>query len=239
MTELYDGNSLVRILWITVPLSAIWLYTSDTAMMRWMLLPLLVLILFVTRHRVANETFLTDMLEPHFPAWFTEKKGSPLARAGEQPPQESPTQDSVLTVDSPVDIPQQEDLDRFYQANRHLLNLAVLGLFVVGLVTGLVFKKTFAGSMLAVAAIGLFFVFDKGQAFSWHPSGKSGYQRQAELDNLMHKFVEEARRPDADSVLLSLLSIKINKTLLEEKQSPPDSICTEFPDYFAETCAGQ
>ncbi len=238
MDDLYDGNSIVRILWITVPISGIWLYSAETAVRRWMVLPFLVAVLFFTRHREAEKTFLTDVLAPNFPAWFEEPKPLPAEDpvGGTVVLEEQPAADTAATNGSNGGMSRKKDFDEYFRKNRHLLNAGVIVLLAVSLVVGLFFKKTLIGTMMAVAAIGIFFVFDQGQAYNWHSTGKSPPERQAERDLLIQRFVEEARLPSPDSVLLSLLSTKINKSLLEDERVAPDSLCAEFRDYFSESC---
>lgn len=53
----YDINSLIRIAWIVIPLSFIWLRSTSTIITRLMLLPFIALIFYITYQRKASPTF--------------------------------------------------------------------------------------------------------------------------------------------------------------------------------------
>ncbi len=57
--EVYSINAVVRIIWIIIPISFIWLRTAQTRITKLLLIPILLAILVVTRHKKSEETFIT------------------------------------------------------------------------------------------------------------------------------------------------------------------------------------
>lgn len=53
----YDINSLIRIAWVVIPVTFIWLRSTSTLITRFMLLPFIALIFYITYQRKASPTF--------------------------------------------------------------------------------------------------------------------------------------------------------------------------------------
>lgn len=240
MSEMYDGNSIIRILWMIVPISFVWLRTAETNFWRLMLIPIILSVLFVTRYRAAQDTFLTEMLRPHFAEWF---KDHTVIDARDPEAQKRIKDLEIQFPKTTGEIQSGKEITdgigAFYKDNNYKINLFVAALFAMAILIGYVFKRPQSGTILAIAALMIFFVFDQGRAFGWHKSGKSGLARQQELDALFNKFVEAATLPKPDSVMMSVISMQINKRLAEEKLAPPDSLCVQYHDYFSEACANK
>lgn len=58
--DTYTLDSIVRILWISIPLAFIWLRTTKTTIMRLLLLPLILSFFIIARHKMADPCFITE-----------------------------------------------------------------------------------------------------------------------------------------------------------------------------------
>ena len=69
---MYQLNAIIRIIWICLPLSLIWWRVAKSAAGKSLILPLIIAILVITRHKEAPVTFLTQNHEitAHFDGYF-------------------------------------------------------------------------------------------------------------------------------------------------------------------------
>lgn len=70
--SIYQFNAIIRIIWICLPLTLIWWRVAKTAAGKSLILPLIIAILVITRHKEAPVTFLTQNQEitAHFDGFF-------------------------------------------------------------------------------------------------------------------------------------------------------------------------
>jgi len=66
MPYAYDINSIIRIAWVVIPVSFIWLRSTSTMVTRLMLLPFIAAILYVTYQRKANPTFFDKYIPEQY-----------------------------------------------------------------------------------------------------------------------------------------------------------------------------
>ena len=58
--QLYSLDSMIRIIWILLPLSIIWMRVSNTRIGKLFLIPLIIGTLVITRYKYAPPTFITE-----------------------------------------------------------------------------------------------------------------------------------------------------------------------------------
>jgi len=66
MPYAYDINSLIRIAWVVIPVSFIWLRSTSTMFTRLMLLPFIAAILYITYQRKASPTFFDKYIPEQY-----------------------------------------------------------------------------------------------------------------------------------------------------------------------------
>lgn len=243
MDMMYDGNSIIRMLWIGVPISFVWLRSATSNFTRLLLVPVLLGMLFVTRHREAPETFISEPLKPYFRDWFKDHTAFS--------PHDSTAIEKYTTYDNiDIDLDLVGDKDKiqkrtdnaskhisdFYQRNSSTIGLVVVGLILLALAVGYLMKKPGVGAILAICAL-LLFIMMNSDSMRWHPSGKTALERQAELDTLYNRFENKYIETDGKpSIDLSQLSTAINERVKFYNLSLPDSVCTRYKDYFRDYC---
>lgn len=232
MPNMYDGNSVIRILWVAIPIGYVWLRTASNNFWRLMFIPFLVGILLVTRHRVAEPTFLTPVVEKMAPDWFR-KPGETFDP--HNPKAEKLTDIKSLGLDS-----EELDLGRvntYFGKNDNKVALLIVGLLGVALLIGFIWKKPVLGAVLALVAVVAFFMY-RGQSLNWHPSGKTASERQVEIDSLIIRFnnIAQDTTKIGKSVELSNIAQRLSRRFKADDISPPDSFCVKYREYFYDFC---
>lgn len=225
MEPLYDGNSLVRLLAILLPISYIWLRAVSTSMGKTLLVPFIIVVFIVTKNRVAPDTFVTPYLKEHFPEYFqinslnTDKisinKLKTLKNSGE------------LATDA----------KSFYKKNHQSIGLFLGVLVFLAIVVGYVFKQKKFAAFLALGAIVLYFLVDKQYNGFWLDKDKNQAVVMEELKDKMADFewIYKAQEGDAH-IKLSNLAVEISAHLKQHRLRLPSSFCNQYRDYFYEVC---
>jgi hypothetical protein len=237
MEDLYDGNSITRLTLILVPLSLVWLRTARTGFGRLALVPFIFSIMFITKNKVAPDTFLTSVLKDKYPSYFY--SGRTL----------SPTTKEVLTLGTDtlaVDSLGRKknltkevgnDVTKFYKKNSHQVGLFLGFMVLMALLVGYLFQKPKLGALIAILAIFLYFMIGKSADKAWLVKGESTADRHAELDKLISDFMFTYQAQEGKSnTQLSKLATEINARMKEDNIPPPDSFCTKYKDFFYDLC---
>lgn len=240
MQHPFDGNSIIRILWVILPLAFVWIRTARSNVGKMLLIPFVLVVLWVTQYKVAQPTFLTPFLEQHYPEWF----GSPAIVSIEEAPKPG----------SGLNIPLQYDTERsvngtravyeksksgvlgMYRQHNQKIILGLGGVLFAGLFIGLYLKKTMLGGGISLGALAVFYVLETTVRGGWHPTGRGSDDRLAELDTLVATFVREHNQPLHNDLKLTHLSIAINNRYKAEELNIPDSLCAKYKNYFYELC---
>lgn len=232
MENLYDGNSLTRLALILVPLSFVWIRTANTGFGRLALVPFIFSIMFITKNKVAPDTFMTDFLKERYPGYF-------YSGAGISPHSKEALVIGVDSLSSKRNLTKDVggDMVEFYKKNTFQVSLFLGFMLLLALLIGYVFKKPKLGAVVAVLAIFLYFMMGENADKGWLPNGESTSRRQAQLDALIKDFMMMYEANHGQSNLqMTKIATEINSRMKEDAIAPPDSFCLKYKDYFYDLC---
>lgn len=213
--DLYSLDSIIRILWILLPFSFIWLRVSSTRIGKLFLIPLVIGTLVITRYKHAPPTFITqdETLVERIPGldWIKSKK-STLSTEGKY----------MLSL------------------NQRRLAAGILSLFILaGFIIGLRVKRRVPGLLLALIGLMGFILLAP------HENDKNVPQEHQEdyhtnIDSLVIAM-DSVYSANPESIEAYYLSQKITayyraRIVVGDMISFPDDLCERYHSYFYDWC---
>lgn len=218
--DIYTVDSIIRIIWILVPLSVIWIRTSKTRLGKLFIIPIIIGVLVITRYKKTNPTFITEDKElvNRIPGlnWFLPDENK--TASNEQASQEN----SMLTPE-----------------RRQIIALVLVGVIIIGFVVGLYLEYRVAG--LLVSLVGLLgFLLMAPHEEERVISEENHEDYHTNVDSLIFRM-DSIHIADPENLEVYNLSLKISAVYharLEEGDMIrfPDSLCTKYESYFYDWC---
>jgi hypothetical protein len=215
--EAYTIHSMVRVLWILIPLSLIWLRTTKKRMGRLLLIPIVIGIIGVTRHKIAPETFITTpenitrmQQVPYIGFLFEENKSKSLGFENGLSPLQRRVISGVLVV-----------------------------LLLSGLGVGLFGGQRIVGLVLAMLGVfGFMFIAPSKLQDDIIPPKNKEHPFHHNIDSLIHRLDSIYALEGDESLEVYNLTIKIDQAYLaqQHKEEFPDSLCKDYSRYFYDRC---
>lgn len=211
--EMYSPDALIRILWIILPFSLIWIRMSSTKIGKLFLIPLIIGVFVITRYKKAPETFITqdEQLMRRIPGlnMFSNDPNAPTAKSS------------------------------ISNEQRKFLAGGLLLLLIAGFVVGLYLQRRLIG--LFMAAVGLlgFLLMAPHEKEKVIPE-KHEENYNANLDSMIQVMnYLHAKNPDTLELYHLSLQVKAGYDARLEVGDMivfPDSLCTKFEPYFYDWC---
>jgi len=225
----YTPSSIVRIIWIALPVLFIWLRVIKTRFWRLMYLPVLLALLVITANRWAPPTFLDD----HIPMTIT--NWQPNTKTNSDLSQIEPT--------TPIEAETVSKTENLINRHRKLIIVALLCLLAVGCSLGYYSDyKLIALCLIVFSCFGFVQLFNSTiNTDNILPASKETEfiqpQKTTELTKEFKAFEALYKTQEgATSVELSQLSFKINALLKSSGEVPPARFCKLYRDYFFDYC---
>lgn len=218
--QIYSVNSLIRILWILLPFSIIWLRTSRTRVGKLFLIPLIIGTLVITRYKFAPPTFLTEDTELL---------------------QKIPMLNRLNFISSNA-LPTGGNATAMLSEQQRKIVAGILGFLVaIGFIVGLGLAKRVPGLLLVAVGIMGFLLIAPHQAdTSQKVPDKHKEHYGANLQALIHKM-DSVHQIDNNSLEVYDLSMRISAAYqarieMGEVIRFPDSLCNRYHAYFYDWC---
>ncbi len=259
MEVAYTTSSLIRIAWVIIPISFIWLRSVNSNLSKILLIPFVLAVFYITYQRPAPPTFL-DKHVPEKYRNFEVKDFLDLKK--HERDTKIPDKDIVINNDQrkpgtdtdrtrsvkpetdkttpKPEIESERDIikdytdkgNRFKNANaRNIVLLLIALLLVAGLLHFLTDFKWAALACLLLCLVG-FFIMMPGLRQSFNPTDKI-----ETLDDMVEKFEDmHTRQNGKPSVSLTSLSVKINKRIEKTGRHLPEDFCKKYKPYFYDIC---
>jgi hypothetical protein len=211
--EIYSVDSFIRILWILLPVSFIWLRMTKSKIGKLFLIPLIIGVLIITRYKTAPPTFITEDREliNKIPVlnWFSTDKETA-----------SKEQETNITSEK-----------------RKLLAGGLALLIIVGFVVGLYFKFRIAGLFITLVGL-LGFVLMAPHELEVMETKHPDYH--LDLDSLIFRM-DSLYISTGESIDVYEISRKIESAFeahidAGDMISFPDSLCRKYESYFYDRC---
>ena len=219
----YSPDAIIRLIWIFLPLSFIWLRSFKTWPLRLVLGILIIVSMVLTANKKAGQTFIT-------------------ADVGIENLQKIPIIGSLFAAPTPV-INGQTVAKKGMSANRRKIIASALALvLVIGIVMALYFAKTVTQKMLGllIITIGIFgFWFVAPASVNKELKKLSQNKDHAiniNIDSLVAQMQLFARDSNRMELYNTAQKLKEAYKAQAEFTKFPDSLCLEFKDYFYERC---
>lgn len=213
--ELYSLDSLIRIAWVLVPLSVIWLRVSRSKIGKLFIIPLIIGTLVITRYKHAEPTFITQDKElmDRIPGlqWLAESSDS-----GE------------------------ESDDRMLKPSQRKILAGVLSLIIiVGFVVGLYLEYRIIGLLISVIGLLGFLLMAPPEGKKKASTANKKYYN-INVDSLIQEM-DSIYLVDHQSIEVYHLSMKITsaykaKIVEGDMIRFPDSLCNKYESYFYDWC---
>ncbi len=213
--ELYSLDSMIRILWILLPFSIIWMRVSSTRIGKLFLIPLIIGTLVITRYKFAPPTFITqdENLIDKIPGldWMRDNKDT-----------FSTTGNAILS------------------ANQRRVVAGVLALFILaGFFLGLRAKRRVPGLLLVLIGIMGFVLLAPHKNDRIIPKEhKEDYN--TDIDSLVMRM-DSIYLADPENLEVYYLSQKISaayraRMAVGDMIRFPDALCERYNSYFYDWC---
>lgn len=216
--QIYSINSVIRILWILLPFSIIWLRTSRSRVGKLFLIPIIIGTLVITRYKFAPPTFLTEDTEllQQIPGlkWLTFTNSIPLSSGGSTSSMLSNQQRKIVA--------------------------GILGLLIaIGFGVGLLLGKRVPGLLLVIVGIMGFLLIAPHEAAREMPQEHEEHYR-VDLNALIHQM-DSLYQIDENSIEVYNMSMRIStayqtRMKMGEIIRFPDSLCRHYHAYFYDWC---
>lgn len=211
--EIYSVDAVIRILWVLLPISTIWLRMSKSNIGKLFLIPVIFGVLVITRYKTAPVTFITEDKElvSKIPMlnWFVSDGTDPAKKEGLDP------------------------LHRKYMAG------ALACVVVVGFVVGLYLEYRVIGLFVSlVGLLGFLLMAPHELEKIIPPSHHEDYH--ADLDSLIFRM-DSIYKADGENVEVYELSRRIDAAYharmdMGDMIKFPDSLCVKYDVYFYDWC---
>jgi hypothetical protein len=211
--EVYTVDSMIRIFTFVVPVMVIWWRMTKTRLARVMMIPFIVGIFFITRHKKADETFITQKIG------VENLRKVPLIGGLFDPPTKGNKSQGSMT-------PAQR------KVVASLLIIAIAG----GFVLGLYFQYRAVGIALVVLGIfGFVMISPTPKSVSDpHPEDHPFYHN---IDSLV-QAMDSVYNLKGDCVEVYHLSLALDAAYHAQYETVefPDTLCQRYRHYFYEWC---
>ena len=211
-TEIYSVDSVIRILWIILPISFIWLRMSKTKIGKLFLIPLIIGVLVITRYKTAPTTFITEDKElvKHIPVLNRFALDQNYADRGDQ---------KILSIQ-----------------HKQLMTVGLSILIIVGLVIGLFLKYRIIGLFITlVGLLGFLLMAPHDLEYNnKHPD------YHLNIDSLVFRM-DSLYLVDGASVAVYQISLQIESAYKARIGAGdmirfPNSLCNKYEAYFFDRC---
>ncbi len=211
--DIYSLDSIIRIIWVVLPICFIWLRMSNSKMGKLFLIPLIIFVLVITRYKTAPSTFITEDKEiiSKIPIlqWFS-------------------AENKTFTEGEKKLISVQQ---------RGLLALGLACFILVGFVIGLYFKRRLVGLFICLVGSLGFILMAPQQT---EKTGIIQAHDKVDLKKLIRRMDSLFVR-DGESIEVYEISLQL-ETIFDKKIADgamilfPDSLCHKYPNYFYDRC---
>lgn len=218
-SEIYSVDSIIRIIWITVPFSFIWLRTSKTRLGKLFIIPIIIGVLVITRYKTTNPTFITQDQEliqrVPFLKWFVVDPNASQTTSSSETT-------SVLTPD-----------------RRKIIAAVLAVVVIIGFIVGLYLEYRVVG--LLVVLVGLLgFLLMAPHQKEKVISQENHHHYHINLDSLVHRM-DSIYITDKENLEIYDLSLQISAAYharMEEGDMIrfPDTLCSKYESYFYDWC---
>jgi hypothetical protein len=212
--DIYSIDSIIRILWIILPFSFIWVRMSKTRISKLFLIPFIIGILVITRYKTCSPTFITEDKElmKRIPGlnWFVVKKHVGPKKAKK-----------IITP-----------------AQRKLIAGGLAFMVLCGFVVGLYLEYRVIGLFVSLVGLLGFLLMAPHEKEKKVPKAHHAYHLN--INNLVHRM-DSLYRVDGESVDVYELSLKIGSAYHARMSQGdmirfPDSLCAKYESYFYDWC---
>ncbi|MCH2023436.1 MAG: hypothetical protein MK207_13250 [Saprospiraceae bacterium] len=210
--EIYSVNSIIRILWIILPISFIWLRMSKTKIGKLFLIPLIIGVLVITRYKTAPTTFITEDKElvKHIPL---------LNRFALNQNDADINTTQILSVQ-----------------HKQLITIGLFAVIAIGLVVGLIFKYRVIGLFISlIGLLGFILIAPHDiELNNKHPD------YLIDIDSLVSRM-DSLYFINGESIDVYQISLQIESAFNARIEAGdmiqfPDSLCTKYEAYFFDRC---
>lgn len=209
--ETYTINSVIRLIWILLPITLIWIQITKKLPQRLIIIPIIVGTILIARHKKAEETFLTK--DVHI---------------------ETLRQLPFIGFIFDKDVSDEQNNEIISKAQRQVMSIALGILVVAGLGVGVFSKYRLAG--LATVAISVFgFVLISPQFHDDKP--KKQNKKILFADSLIAVMDSFYKADGPESIEIYKISIKLEEFYNNDSKNEfPDSLCRRYGPYFYDRC---
>lgn len=214
-TEIYSVHSIIRMLWVLLPFSFVWMRVSKSRIGKLFLIPLIIGTFVITRYKHAPPTFITEDTEivNRIPGlrWFTK--------------------------DAIQDVGGQQSL--LSSKQRQIMTIGLGAVIVLGLITGLYLEYRIIGLFITLVGLLGFLLI------SPHEKERVIAEEHQENYNLDVKRLifrmDSLYREDPEDLEIYQLSLQIEaayeaKIAVGDMVRFPDSLCNKYESYFYDWC---
>ncbi|MEM6724598.1 MAG: hypothetical protein AAF598_11200 [Bacteroidota bacterium] len=220
---LFDTNSLIRLAWVILPLSIIWLRVAVTNFWRLMLIPAIAGILMLTAYKEAKPTFLNKYIPEEWQNFKIGDKNAPTVRIDPSDPSTYPDEDSEI----------EDTARKVYRKNAPWFTLALLLLFAVALSIGFLTKYKLFSLIMVGVCFGLFFLMNDFSASGGKPD--IPLSMEAFFEDLCADF-ERSYERSGESVETYKASLLVRQQLDQGIGALPENYCADYSMYFYDLC---
>lgn len=234
---IYDINSLIRLGWIIIPVSFIWLRVASSNFGRLLLIPFIAGLFFLTAFKHAEPTFLNKYLPQNLKE-FKIGGGDHISISDRVKRLEDPNEGGDSYVDTKTKEVTRE-VNSFYKENAIYFTLALLFLLALAIFLGFYTKNRMFSLILILICLGLFYLMMKTSPppepikrdqIVINPT----YKKMALLD--LCTLFEKTYVATGESIKSHEISVAIRYKLTMGKRELPLHFCTSYRMYFYDYC---
>jgi hypothetical protein len=210
---MYSPDAIIRILWIILPFSFIWIRMSSTKIGKLFLIPLIIGVFVITRYKKAPETFIT---------------------------QDGTLMERIPWINMFIGGGNSSDADQSISTGqRKILAGGLLLLLFAGFVVGLYLQRRLIGLFLvAIGLLGFLLMAPHQQDRIIPKKHEENYK--ANLDSMI-QIMNQLYAQNPDTLELYHLSLQVKagydaRLQVGDMITFPDSLCTKFDSYFYDWC---
>ncbi len=215
----YSPDAVVRLIWVFLPLSFVWLRSIKVGWLRWMLLPLIIGSLVVTRHKKAGETFVT-------------------AEVGIENLRKIPVIGSLFEPPPTANNGQLAPNKGFSPNVRKIVASISAIVMCIGIVVALYFVKRAIGLVIILVGLGgfLFIAPSSVNKELKKLTKDKDHAINTNIDSLLQKMKEFKTANNELELYHTAQKLKEAYKAQVEFIKFPDSLCIEYRNYFYDRC---
>ena len=214
----YSPDAIIRLTWIFLPLSFIWLRSIKVVWLRWALIPIIIASLVITRHKKSSVTFITEDIGienlkkiPIVGSLFEETKlsasGNKSANSGINP------------------------------NTRKILAAGSAAIMLIGFAVALYWKKRGIGMMVIAIGVGGFvFISPSTDKNLKKISQNKDHAINLNIDSMIKKLHQYKQDTNELELYNTAQQLKQAYKAQSEFTKFPDSLCILYRDYFYDKC---